>query len=204
MAAKAEKTGASAPPKTPRVGLFVTCLVDFVRPSVGFAAVRLLEDAGCAVVVPAGQTCCGQPAWNAGDRRTARDLGLAVLDAFADVEHVVAPSGSCTGMLRQFPEVLGAEHPRHGEAAALAARAFELTAFLVDVCGWTPPPGPGGEARAAAAPVVTYHDGCAGLRECGVKTQPRALLRAAGVTVAEMGRAEVCCGFGGTFCVKYP
>jgi L-lactate dehydrogenase complex protein LldE len=187
-----------------RVGLFVTCLVDLFRPSVGFAAVRLLEDAGCEVVVPATQTCCGQPAWNAGDRRTARDLALAVLDAFADVEYVVAPSGSCTGMLRQFPEVLGPDHPRRDEAEALASRAFELTAFLVDVCAWTPLPGPGGEAPAAAAPVVSYHDACAGLRECGVKAQPRALLRAAGVVVEEMDRAEVCCGFGGTFCVKYP
>lgn len=187
-----------------RVGLFVTCLVDLFRPSVGFAAVRLLEDAGCEVVVPAAQTCCGQPAWNAGDRRTARDLALAVLDAFADVEYVVAPSGSCTGMLRQFPEVLGPGHPRRGEAEALAGRAFELTTFLVDVCAWTPLPGPGGEAPAGDAPVVTYHDACAGLRECGVKTQPRALLRAAGVHVEEMDRAEVCCGFGGTFCVKYP
>jgi L-lactate dehydrogenase complex protein LldE len=184
-----------------RVGLFVTCLVDLFRPSVGFAAVRLLEAAGCEVVVPATQTCCGQPAWNAGDRATARALAVGVIEAFADLEAVVVPSGSCTGMLRQFPEVLGAEHPLHGAALALAARSHELTAFLADECGFLPEPMPGADSGAAP---VTYHDACAGLRECGIKAQPRALLEAAGVTLVEMDAAEVCCGFGGTFCIKYP
>ncbi|HSG89538.1 MAG TPA: (Fe-S)-binding protein [Pseudomonadales bacterium] len=179
-----------------RVGLFVTCLVDFFRPSVGFASVRLLEAAGCEVVVPPGQTCCGQPAWNAGDRDSTRAIALAFLDAFAGVDAVVAPSGSCIGMLRQFPEVLGSTDARAAEAEALAARSFELTEFLVDHCGYS--------ADVVSASAVTYHDSCAGLRECGIKAQPRRLLADAGVEVVEMDAAEVCCGFGGTFCIKYP
>ncbi len=182
-----------------RVGLFVTCLVDFFRPEVAFASIRLLEAAGCEVVVPEPQTCCGQPAWNSGDRASARALALDVLDAFAGIDAVVVPSGSCAGMLRQFPAVLGAEHPRHGEAVTLAARAFELTSFLVDELGFEPPP-----VAATGDGAVTYHDACSGLRELGVREQPRALLAAAGVAVTEMDTASVCCGFGGTFCVKYP
>ena len=184
----------------PRVGLFVTCLVDLFRPSVGFASVRLLEEAGCEVVVPSGQTCCGQPAWNAGDRASARAIALGCLDAFVDVDAVVAPSGSCIGMLRQFPEVLGGTDPRHGEAESLAARAFELTEYLVDHCGCSPR----AAAPSAAAGPVTYHDSCAGLRECGIRAQPRTLLAAVGVELVEMDAAETCCGFGGTFCIKYP
>jgi L-lactate dehydrogenase complex protein LldE len=181
----------------PRVGLFATCLVDFFRPQTGFAAATLLERAGCEVIVPPGQTCCGQPAWNSGDRATTRALALGVLDAFADVDAVVAPSGSCIGMLRQFPDVLGGTDPRHGEAELLAARSFELCEYLVDQRGFSP-------ERLADPGIVTYHDSCAGLRECGIKAQPRALLAAAGVELTEMDAAEVCCGFGGTFCVKYP
>jgi L-lactate dehydrogenase complex protein LldE len=182
---------------TPRVGLFATCLVDFFRPQIGFAAAELLERAGCEVVVPRTQTCCGQPAWNSGDRATARALALRVIDDFAGVDAVVAPSGSCIGMLRQFPEVLGAADARRPDAEALAKRSFELAEFLVEQRGFAP------EAIAEAGS-VTYHDSCAGLRECGIKTQPRTLLGAAGVEVVEMDAAEVCCGFGGTFCVKYP
>jgi L-lactate dehydrogenase complex protein LldE len=186
----------------PRVGLFVTCLVDFFRPSVAFAAVRLLEDAGCEVVVPTAQTCCGQPAWNAGDVADARRLALGFLDAFAapevgSLDAIVAPSGSCIGMLRQFPEVIGRTDRRHGEAVALAERTHELTEYLVDVRGWRP-------QRVAEGLRATYHDSCAGLRECGIKAQPRALLEAAGAEVVEMTAPETCCGFGGTFCIKYP
>ena len=180
-----------------RVGLFVTCLVDFFRPGVGFASIRLLEDAGFEVVVPPDQTCCGQPAWNSGDRPTTQALALAVLDGFADVDAVVAPSGSCIGMLRQYPELLGADHARHADAVRLKERAFELTSFLADQPDYQP-------RRQAATSTVTYHDGCAGLRELGVRDQPRALLAAAGVEIAEMDSANVCCGFGGTFCIKYP
>jgi L-lactate dehydrogenase complex protein LldE len=189
----------SRPPLSrPRVGLFVTCLVDLFRPSVGFAAVKLLEDAGCEVVVPAAQTCCAQPAWNSGDRGDARAVAETVLDAFADVDYIVAPSGSCAGMIRlHYPELF-AGTPREADARAIAGRCWELVSFLVDVMGMK-------RVAVRHDGAVTYHDSCSGLRELGVKEQPRKLLASiAGLTLAELPGAEVCCGFGGTFCVKYP
>jgi L-lactate dehydrogenase complex protein LldE len=179
--------------------LFVTCLVDLYRPSVAFAAIRLLEQAGCRVDVPRAQTCCGQPAYNAGDRATARDLAAGILDAFAGYDYVVAPSGSCAGMLKtHLPHLFEDDPELRARADRLAGRTFELISFLVDVRGFSPRPGfsrPG---------IYTYHDGCSGLRELGVKQQPRQLLEAVGATVVEMTEPEICCGFGGTFCVKYP
>jgi L-lactate dehydrogenase complex protein LldE len=186
------------PAARPRVGLFVTCLVDLFRPSVGFAAVKLLEQAGCDVVVPAAQTCCGQPAWNSGDRHDARGVAQTVLDAFAGVDYVVAPSGSCAGMIRvHYPELFAGT--RHEAAARdLAARCWELVSFLVDVMNLD-------RVAAHYDGSVTYHDSCAGLRELGVKAQPRRLLASVdGLTLRELPGAEICCGFGGTFCVKYP
>lgn len=182
-----------------RVGLLVTCLVDFFRPEVGFASIRLLEAAGCEVVVPEMQTCCGQPAWNNGDRGSSRQLALAAIDAFRGLDAVVAPSGSCIGMLRQYPAVLGDAHPRHAEAVDLAARCHELSSFLVDELGYCP----AGQMLPSDEP-VTYHDACSGLRELGVREQPRKLLQAVGISIREMDAAAVCCGFGGTFCIKYP
>ena len=185
--------------KKPRVALFVTCLVDLYRPSVGFATIRLLEQAGCQVEVPRAQTCCGQPAYNAGDRATARDLALGLLEAFGGYDHVVAPSGSCAGMLKHHLPGLFEDDPNlRARADALGARVHEITGFLVDVLKVPLP-------RGAEVPgVCTYHDSCSGLRELGLKTQPRALLAAAGATIVEMADPEICCGFGGTFCVKYP
>ena len=183
----------------PRVALFVTCLVDLHRPSVGFAAIRLLEAAGCQVEVPRAQTCCGQPAYNSGDRVTARDLARPLLDAFGGYDYVVVPSGSCAGMLRHhLPHLFDDDPNLRARADALAERVHELVSFLADVMHYAPPPGrwTGG--------AVTYHDSCAGLRELGVKDQPRRLLAAAGAAVTEMAEPEICCGFGGTFCVKYP
>ena len=181
-----------------RVGLFVTCLVDMFRPSVGFATIKLLEQAGCQVEVPKTQTCCGQPAFNSGDPSSARAVALAWLDEFQDFDHVVVPSGSCAGMLSRHLLDLFSDDPVNGpKAKHLSARVHELTAFLVDVLG------------ADLVPVhwggpVTYHDSCAGLRELGVKLQPRGLLASVqGLELREMTEAEVCCGFGGTFCVKY-
>jgi L-lactate dehydrogenase complex protein LldE len=182
-----------------RVGLFVTCLVDLFRPSVGLAAAKLLEEAGCLVEAPALQTCCGQPAYNSGDRKTAQAIARQVIDLFEGFDHVVAPSGSCAGMLRaHFPELL-ADDPRYaGRAVALAAKSHELIAFLVDILG---------RDRVAARfeGKVTYHDSCSGLRELGIQRQPRQLLKTvAGLSLKELPEADVCCGFGGTFCIKYP
>lgn len=183
----------------PRVGLFVTCLVDLFRPSVGFAAVKLLEQAGCAVFVPRLQTCCGQPAHNAGDRKDARALARQVIDAFEAYDYVVAPSGSCAGMIREhYPAMFEDEAETAHRAHGLARRTWELVSFLRDVRGVE-----GVEARFAGR--VTYHDSCSGLRELAIKEQPRRLLRSvAGLELVELPGAETCCGFGGTFCVKYP
>jgi L-lactate dehydrogenase complex protein LldE len=185
------------PPRR-RVGLFVTCLVDLFRPSVGFAAVKLLEDAGCEVAVPV-QTCCGQPAYNSGDRATTRRLAMQVMDAFAPFDYVVAPSGSCAGMLRvHYPELFADEPDLLPRAEAFAAKVYELVSFLTEVCGVTSV-----SARCEAA--VTYHDACSGLRELGIRAQPRALLATVeGLILHEMENRDSCCGFGGTFAVKYP
>jgi L-lactate dehydrogenase complex protein LldE len=182
-----------------RVGLFVTCLVDLFRPSVGLAAVKLLEDAGCTVEAPATQTCCGQPAYNSGDRASAMAIARQVVDAFEGFDHVVAPSGSCAGMLRVHYPTLLAEDPAYAaRAAAVGEKSHELVSFLVDVMG---------RDRVAARfqGQVTYHDSCSGLRELGVKDQPRRLLASVeGLELKELPGSEICCGFGGTFCIKYP
>lgn len=182
-----------------RVALFVTCLVDLFRPTVGFAAVKLLEDAGCTVEVPRRQTCCGQPAYNSGDRADAKAIALQVFDAFAGYDYVVAPSGSCAGMLRvHYPELFADDSENLPRARDLAERSWELVSFLVDICG-VPAVAAKWQRR------ITYHDACSGLRELRVKLQPRQLLASvAGLRIEELPGAEVCCGFGGTFCVKYP
>ena len=182
-----------------RVGLFVTCLVDLFRPSVAFAAVKLLEAAGCVVEVPRRQTCCGQPAYNSGDRADARAIAQSVIEAFEGFDYVVAPSGSCGGMLREhYPRLFADDPALFQRAQHLAKRSYELVSFLTDVCGLD-------RVAARYAGVVTYHDACSGLRELDVKQQPRKLLsRVAGLTLKELPGAETCCGFGGTFCIKYP
>ncbi len=210
--------------KRPRVGLFVTCLVDIFRPTVGLAAVKLLEEAGCTVDVPAGQTCtvglaavklleeagctvdvpagqtcCGQPAYNSGDNRDARDIARRTIALLEPYDYVVVPSGSCGGMIKEHYADLLADEPEWAHRAkALAARTHELIAFLHDVRGMR-------KVAARYDGTITYHDSCSGLRELGVKGQPRALLRTvAGAKLVELPGAETCCGFGGTFCVKYP
>ena len=207
MEQSAPMEGASQAPAAPRrVGLFVTCLVDLYRPSTGFAAVRLLEAAGCEVEVPPGQTCCGQPAFNNGDTETTRAIARTIIERFEGFDYLVAPSGSCAGMIRRhLPELFTDDAGWRERAERLAGRAWELTSFLVDVCG----PAALERLRGAEAPSgvrrVTYHDSCSGLRELGVREQPRRLLAGvAGLDLVEMADAEVCCGFGGTFCVKYP
>ena len=181
-----------------RVGLFITCLVDLMRPSIGFAAVKLLEDAGCVVEVPR-QTCCGQPAFNSGDRATTREIAEQVIEAFAPYDYVVAPSGSCAGMLKvHYPELFHEDPNWLPKAEAFADKTYELISFLVDVLKVD-------HVDARFPGKVTYHDACSGLRELGVKAQPRKLLGSvAGLALVELKDANVCCGFGGTFCVKYP
>ncbi|MCW4113582.1 (Fe-S)-binding protein [Aurantimonas sp. MSK8Z-1] len=183
----------------PRVGLFVTCLVDSFRPSVGFATVKLLKDAGCRVEIPRLQTCCGQPAYNSGDRADARTIAEQVIELFEDYEYVVAPSGSCAGMLKKhYPELFAGDAAWEPRADAFSAKVHELVGFLSDVLGVT-------QVGARVETRATYHDACSGLRELGIKAQPRRLLESVeGLTLVELKDAEVCCGFGGTFCVKYP
>ena len=181
-----------------RVGLFVTCLVDLMRPSVGFAAIKLLEAGGAEVFVPPTQTCCGQPAYNSGDRADTVTLAAKVIAEFEGCDYLVAPSGSCAGMIKtHYADVFAGDAPMLKRVAALGAKTYELTDFLVTVLKVDRVPGD-------FAGDITYHDCCAGLRELGVKTQPRQLLAGMpGVRLAEMAEPETCCGFGGTFSIKF-
>jgi L-lactate dehydrogenase complex protein LldE len=181
------------------VALFATCLVDSLRPSIGFSALDLLEQAGCTVEIPHAQTCCGQPALNSGDHKSAVALAqhnITLLEAF---DAVIIPSGSCAGTMRtHYPALFEPNSPWHRRATALAGKTHELLSYLHDIRHWSP-------ARVTLETTATYHDSCAGLRELGIKTQPRALLaNISGLTLTEMAESETCCGFGGTFCVKYP
>lgn len=188
-----------SPPSGKQVALFVTCLADLFRPSVAFASIKLLEQAGCSVTVPMQQTCCGQPAYNSGDYEATVPLARQVIAMLEPYDYVVAPSGSCAGMICvHYPRLLEGEW--RDRALQLAAKTFELTVFLQEVARIAPR----GSAM-SGLPGVTYHDGCAGLRELGIREQPRQLLRElCGIEVNEVQQGEVCCGFGGTFCAKMP
>ena len=181
-----------------RVGLFVTCLVDLFRPGIGFAALKLLEAATCEVIVPQTQTCCGQPGYNSGDRAAALVLARKVLAEFEACDYLVAPSGSCSGMIRtHYPDLFSGNPDELKRIERLCARTYDLTDFLVNVVKLEHVPG-------RFDGTVTYHDSCSGLREMGVKSQPRQLLaKVPGLKLAEMAEAETCCGFGGTFAVKF-
>ena len=181
-----------------RVGLFVTCLVDLFRPSVGFAAVDLIERAGFSVEVPPAQTCCGQPAYNSGDRKDTREIAEQVIQVFEDFDYVVAPSGSCASMLKKHYPPLFADDPEWADRSyKFAAKTYELVDFLYKFGGDL-------DVSSNISENVTYHDSCAGLRELSIEKQPRELLKfIKGLSLTEMKDADVCCGFGGTFCVKY-
>lgn len=181
------------------VGLFATCLVDLTRPSVGFASAKLLEDAGCQVTVPRAQSCCGQPAYNSGDNASAEAIARKVIRVFEGFDYVVAPSGSCAGMIKHhYPRLFEDDSDMAGRARVLAAKTHELISFLADILKVE-------AVGAAYEGIVTYHDSCSSLREMEVKDQPRLLLkRVAGLTLKEGKESESCCGFGGLFCVKYP
>jgi L-lactate dehydrogenase complex protein LldE len=184
---------------TQQVALFVTCLVDLMRPRIGFAAIRALEAAGCDVIVPQGQTCCGQPALNSGDRDHAAALAKQTIAALEPYAAIIVPSGSCAGTIRcHYPEIFADDAQWLPRAQAVAAKTHEVMAYLDEVLGWKPD----GVSLDATA---TYHDSCSGLRELGIKAQPRRLLKAVdGLKLAPLAGEETCCGFGGTFCVKYP
>lgn len=181
-----------------RVALYYTCLVDLMRPRIGFSAIELLEAAGCEVVVPEGQTCCGQPAWNSGDRAAAASLAKKAIAELESFEWVVLPSGSCADHIRnEYPAILAGDSAWHARAVALSGRVHELTDFLVNVAKLDKLPG-------SFSGSITYHDSCTGLRSLGIKRQPRALLaKLSQVEVREMEGAEECCGFGGTFAIKF-
>lgn len=183
----------------PRVGFFATCLVNLFRPSVGFSAVELLEAAGCQVDVPPDQSCCGQPLYNSGDSNRAAASARRLIAEFESYDYVVAPSGSCAAMISEhFPALFETDLPWLRRARRLASKTYELTRFLTEVCELDIP-------AVALERVCTYHDSCSGLREQGVKDQPRQLLQQVdGLVLKEMVEPEVCCGFGGTFCAKYP
>lgn len=182
------------------VALFVTCLVDLFRPQIGLAAWRLLEAAGLIVVFPEDQTCCGQPNYNAGDRARAIDLAKRNIELLAPYRRVVLPSGSCAGMMaHHYPILLEAEPEWAKRAADLAPRIRELTQFL-DEIGASPMKA---NSQTPARPVA-YHDSCSGLREMKVQAAPRRLLTAlGGIAIRELAEPEACCGFGGTFCLKF-
>jgi L-lactate dehydrogenase complex protein LldE len=185
--------------KPQRVTLFVQCIVDSCFPQVGEAMVAVLERQGLTLEYPADQTCCGQPAFNAGYRHEAARLARRFLDVFEDAECIVCPSGSCVHMVRHHYRELFAKEPRLlARAERVGARTFEFTEFLVDVLGVT-------DVGASWHGDVTYHDSCHLLRGLGVKDQPRALLgKVRGLNLIEMTRSDECCGFGGTFSAKYP
>jgi L-lactate dehydrogenase complex protein LldE len=196
-----KKPGAAQRENRVQTALFVTCLIDTFRPCAAFSAVKLLEEAGRAVTVPASQTCCGQPAYNSGDRQTARELAQRTIAAFETFPVVVVPSGSCAGMLsKHYPELFDPESDPSWRARAdsFASRVRELTAFLADDLG----------VDFAGRPFpyrVAYHDSCSGVREMAVAAQPRKLLKSMdGIELVEMSDREVCCGFGGAFSIKYP
>ncbi len=182
-----------------RVSLFIPCLVDALVPEVGEATARVLSRLGLGLDYPPSQTCCGQPAFNAGAWEDARRVGRQFLRAFAGSEVIVAPSGSCVSMVRTHYPHLFAEHPAELAAAqAIGERSFELTEFLVHRLGKT-------ELGASFSGRVTYHDSCHLNRELGIQAEPRALLQAvAGLELVELPDAERCCGFGGTFSIKFP
>ena len=182
-----------------RASLFVTCIIDQLYPQVGASVVRVLRRRGVAVDFPENQTCCGQPLYNSGFTRQARRLARQTLRDFADSQYVVVPSGSCAAMLRVFYVDLFADDPElSAQAEELAGRVYEFSEFLVKVLGAT-------DCGASYSATAAYHPSCHLLRELGVREEPLQLLESvAGLNLASLPQAESCCGFGGTFAVKYP
>ena len=198
----AESGPLSSSPAPVQASLFVTCTVDQFYPDVGESTVRVLRRLGVELDFPSGQTCCGQPAFNSGFWSEARPLAKRFLKQFRDKPYIVMPSGSCAAMVRVFyKELLDDDPALLEEARELGPRVYELSEFIVDVLGVKDPFEGGGKAPADK---ITYHEACHLRRELGATTQARTLIRSVpGAELVEMEQAEVCCGFGGTFAVKY-
>ncbi len=180
-----------------KIQLFIPCFVDQLYPESAFNMVKVLEKAGCEVVYNSNQTCCGQPAFNAGFRDEARDVAEKFCQDFSGTDYIVAPSASCTGFVRNYYPDLFENGARHNSVKDLTKRVFEFTEFLTDVLKIE---NFGAEFYSKA----TYHDSCAALRECKIKAGPRQLLsNVKGLELIEMVDNETCCGFGGTFSVKF-
>ncbi len=181
-----------------RVSLFVTCIIDQLFPKVGMAMVDVLERIGYSTDFPEQQTCCGQPAFNSGYRDEARSVARHFLDTFRDAEYVVIPSGSCTSMITHHYEELFEDDAEYlARARELAPRVWEFSKFLIEVARVE-------DVGAEMEAVATFHDSCHGLRELKIKEGPRRLLgRVRGLELREMDPPDECCGFGGTFAVKF-
>ena len=180
------------------VTLFIPCFVDALFPRAGISMVQILEGLGHKVVCPAAISCCGQPPFNSGYWDEARPVAAKVLEQLKDAEAVVIGSGSCGAMVKKFYPELFAGQPQEELAQKIAARTWEYSDFLVSKLGVT-------DFGAKFHHKVTFHDGCHGLRELGIKKSPRALLaKVQGLQLIEMSEAETCCGFGGTFAAKFP
>jgi len=183
-----------------KVSLFVTCLVDQMWTSVGAGTVAVLRRVGCDVEFDDRQTCCGQPAFNTGYRDEARQVAQRFIRIFEEskADAIVSPSGSCTAMVHHYPELFAGDKEWEPRAKAMATRTHELSAFLVRVLKIA-------DVGASWSGKLTWHDACHGLRDLNLKNEPRTLIRnVRGVELVELENAEACCGFGGTFSVKYP
>ena len=181
-----------------RVSLFIPCFINSLYPNVGMAMVRIFERLGHTVDVPENQTCCGQPPFNSGYWDEARSVACHQMDVFRNADAIVSASGSCGSMFKVFYPELFHHHARENEAKSIASKTWEFSEFLVQKLGVT-------DVGARFEGRATFHDGCHGLRELGTKTAPRELLKnVKGLELIEMREAETCCGFGGTFAVKYP
>ncbi|HEX3933766.1 MAG TPA: (Fe-S)-binding protein [Puia sp.] len=179
------------------VQLFIPCFVDQLFPQTAFNMVKVLEKAGVTVEYNEEQTCCGQPAFNAGFRDEARDVCSKFLKDFSGHDYVVAPSASCVGFVKNYYSTLFNNSSVHNEVRELGKRTYEFSSFLVNVLGIE-------DFGATLHGKATYHDSCAGLRECRIKEEPRKLLsRVKGLELLEMNDVETCCGFGGSFAVKF-
>lgn len=192
-------------PNANRASLFVTCIIDQLYPEVGEATVRVLQRLGVDVNFPSSQTCCGQPAFNSGYWSLAKPLAKRFLKIFDGDRYIVAPSGSCASMVRIFYKQLFNDEPQVLEQVeSVGSRVFELSEFIYDILGVTDLSEFIDPASESGKQLVTYHEACHLRRELGATTQPRALIKSlTDVELQEMKQSEVCCGFGGTFSVKY-